>query len=90
MSDTNHGIRLADGTFIQGSLGQSGNQIELIITNEEAAAHLLDLMNPEKTKEIKFYVDFLAGTYTDFVFAYMQQDSLAGKVNVWLKKKGEI
>ena len=89
MTDTNHGVRLADGTFINGTLGAIGNQIEITLTKEVAAEHLLDLMDPEKTKEIKHFIDFLAGTYIGYEFEHMRKDTISGKVNIWLEKKGE-
>ncbi len=82
----NHGIKLADGTFFEGSIGQSGNRIELTLTNEVAAAHILDLMDPEKTKHIEFYVNILVAEYDGYDFLYMQRDSKSGRVNVWMEK----
>lgn len=85
----NHGIKLADGTFFAGMAGAIDDRLELTISQEDAAAHMLDLMDYEKTKRIGFYANQLVAEYTGYRFSYMQRDVTAGKVDVWLEKKGE-
>lgn len=85
----NHGIKLADGTFFEGSAGAVDDLLELTIRQETAAQHMLDLMDYEKTKWIGFYLNQLVAEYTGYTFSYMQRDATDGRVNVWMKKKGE-
>lgn len=85
-----YGIRLADGTFVPGGLGTTRTGLELTISNEDASKYLIVLMNPEKTKVLKFYTNKLDGEYEDYEFEKLVKDALTGKVNIWLKKKGEI
>lgn len=89
MSDFNHGIKLADGTFFDGSIGKSVDKIEMVLSIEVAAEHLADLMSFEKTKWIGYYVNQLISEYKDYEFVSMYKDVVESKVNVWLKKKGE-
>ena len=86
---TAYGIELSGGVFMAGTIGAVGNRIELTISSEDAADHILDLMDPEKTKWIKFYSGQLMEEYDGYSFSYMQKDTVQNKVNVWMEKKGE-
>lgn len=81
-------IKLADGTFIDGTVGQTGDRLELKILKEDVASHLLDLMDPEKTKLIGFYMNQLVAEYSGYVFFYLQPSTTnPNKIDVWMEKK---
>ena len=82
-----HGVKLADGTFLEGSCGQFGDSIEIVISSEDAVSHFSDFMNPEKTKTIVFVINNPVATYEGFtVFQYMQPDEANGKMRIYMKK----
>ena len=83
-----HGVMFADGTLLPGSCATNGDDLEIVISTEDALQYMRKLMDPEITKTITFYVNVPVVTYEGYTkFLYMQPDRIDGKMDFWLTKE---